>query len=98
MGAYARLYPKAHVHTLIFLGIFITTVSLPAYVMLGYWFVIQLLEGIPATAGNEGGVAFWAHVGGFIAGVLLVKPLHRPDFLRQHNAQQTIRTARHRFF
>ena len=98
MGGYARLYPKARVHTLIFLGIFITTVSLPAYVMLGYWFVLQLLGGIPAVDGGEGGVAFWAHVGGFVAGVLLVNLMSRPDYLADHRAQPAVRTAKHSLF
>ena len=98
MGGYAGLYPKARVHTLIFLGIFITTVSLPAYVMLGYWFVLQLLGGIPAVDGGESGVVFWAHVGGFAAGVLLVSPMHRSDYLADHRAQQAVRTAKHIFF
>ncbi len=73
MGAYARLYPKAKVYTLIFLGFFITTASIPAIFMLGYWFVIQLLGALPAlqSSGGGGGVAFWAHIGGFLAGLLL---------------------------
>jgi len=71
MGAYARLYPHARVYTLIFLGFFITTASIPAIIMLGYWFLIQLLSGIPALTSAGGGVAFWAHIGGFLCGVLL---------------------------
>ena len=71
MGAYGRLYPHARVHTLLFLGIIFTTVSMPAYVMLGYWFLLQLLSGIPSLSAVGGGVAFWAHVGGFAAGFLL---------------------------
>jgi len=72
MGGYARLYPHAKVHTFIALGIIFTTMSVPAYVMLGYWFLIQLLAGIPSLSGAGGGVAFWAHIGGFLAGVSLV--------------------------
>ena len=72
MGAYIRLYPHARVHTLLFLGIIFTTISLPAYVMLGYWFLLQLLSGIPSLSAVGGGVAFWAHVGGFLAGAALV--------------------------
>lgn len=72
MGGYARLYPHAKVHTLLILGFFITTVSMPAIVMLGYWFLIQLIAGIPSLNDTGGGVAFWAHVGGFVAGVGLV--------------------------
>src|SRR3989449_8827890 len=69
MGAYVLLYPRVRVHTLIVLGFFITTVTLPAYVMLGYWFLVQLVLGAAgALSHGEGGVAFWAHVGGFVAG------------------------------
>jgi membrane associated rhomboid family serine protease len=77
MGAYGRLYPHARVHTLLFFGFFITTVSLPAIAMLGYWFVFQLIAGLPSLSGAAGGVAFWAHVGGFACGFLLA-PLFRP--------------------
>ncbi|MBI1967669.1 MAG: rhomboid family intramembrane serine protease [Gemmatimonadetes bacterium] len=74
LGGYLLLYPRVRVHTLIFLGFFVTTVALPAYVMLGYWILLQLLGGLPALAGVEsGGVAFWAHIGGFVAGLGLVR-------------------------
>lgn len=97
MGGYVRLYPRAHVHTLVILGFFITTLSVPAFVMLGYWFLLQLLGGLPALAGTEGGIAFWAHIGGFLAGFLLVGPFHRPDYLAAHQAQPPRRTARRRW-
>jgi membrane associated rhomboid family serine protease len=74
MGAYALLYPKAPVHMLVFIGFYITRLVLPAYFMLGYWFLLQLLGALPATSGTTGGVAFWAHIGGFITGIVLVKP------------------------
>ena len=83
MGGYARLYPHAQIKTLIFLGIFFTTVSVPAIGMLGYWFFIQLAGGLPALHGAGGGVAFWAHIGGFLAGLLLVKAMSRPDYLAE---------------
>jgi membrane associated rhomboid family serine protease len=84
MGAYARLYPHARIQTFIFLGFYATTVAVPAIAMLGYWFFIQLASGIPALQGAGGGVAFWAHVGGFVAGLLLVGPMHRQDLLTEH--------------
>lgn len=84
MGAYARLYPHARVHTAIFLGFFFTTVEVPAIGMLGYWFFIQIAGGLPALQGAGGGIAFWAHIGGFLAGLLLVGPMHRPDYLAEH--------------
>src|SRR6185295_1996698 len=71
MGAYIVLYPRVRVHMLVILVIFVTRIVVPAYVMLGYWFLIQLIGG-GLTSGSEGGVAFWAHAGGFIAGALLI--------------------------
>ncbi|MBN1129905.1 MAG: rhomboid family intramembrane serine protease [Chitinispirillaceae bacterium] len=71
MGAYAVLYPNAGVHVLVFFGI-VTRIILPAWLMLGYWFLLQLVGAIPSVAGSGGGVAFWAHIGGFAAGVLLI--------------------------
>jgi len=67
MGAYFFLYPKAKVQTLVFF-IFITIVRLPAWIFLGIWFVMQLFEG---TFGAAQGVAIWAHVGGFLFGVVI---------------------------
>jgi membrane associated rhomboid family serine protease len=72
MGAYAILYPHARVHTLIFLGFYARMIIVPAWVMLGYWFVLQILSGLPSVGSDSGGVAFWAHVGGFAAGVVLI--------------------------
>jgi membrane associated rhomboid family serine protease len=71
MGAYVILFPTVRVHLWVFLGIFMTRTAVPAYVMLGYWFLLQLLGGM-AGATEGGGVAFAAHVGGFVAGALLV--------------------------
>ena len=76
MGAYAVLYPRAPVHMLVMLGFYITRIVVPAYLMLGYWFLLQVLGGIPSLQGAGGGVAFWAHIGGFAAGVALL-PLFR---------------------
>jgi len=95
MGAYARLYPRAQVHTLLFLGFFITTVALPAVFMLGYWFLIQLLQASVSGAAG-GGVAFWAHVGGFVAGVAGVGAFSRPERVASHRQGQPLRSARHR--
>jgi membrane associated rhomboid family serine protease len=68
MGAYASLYPRARVEMLIVLGFFVTRASVPAMVMLGYWFLLQILGGVPSLAAEGGGVAFWAHAGGFLSG------------------------------
>jgi len=75
MGAFLLLYPRARVVTLIFIIIFITTIELPAAIMLVYWFAIQLLSGLTSfgNINSTGGVAWFAHVGGFLAGILLLK-------------------------
>jgi len=90
MGAYVVLYPRVPVHMLIFLGFFITRIVVPAFLMLGYWFIIQLI-GIAAAAGTPGGgVAFGAHVGGFIAGVVLIFLFRRMDRVREKRTQRGI--------
>lgn len=85
MGAYLVLYPKVKVYTLVPLGFFITTYALPAWVMLLYWAVLQLLGGFGQ---GDGGVAFWAHVGGFFAGLVLVKFFSRRDLVARHSAHR----------
>lgn len=75
MGGYVRRFPHARIVTLLPLFIFFTTIELPAYVILLYWFAIQIFSGVgdSARAGvQEGGVAWWAHAGGFVTGALLV--------------------------
>jgi len=72
LGAYVMLYPRARVLTLIFLGCFIRLLYIPAGFILGFWFLLQLLNGSMAGRQAGGGVAFWAHIGGFVAGALLV--------------------------
>ena len=75
MGAFLLLYPKARVVTLVFIVIFITTIELPAAFMLIYWFAIQLLSGLGslASVSQAQGIAWFAHVGGFVAGLILVR-------------------------
>jgi membrane associated rhomboid family serine protease len=80
MGAYMVKFPESRIRTLIFF-IFITFVDIPAWVMLIYWFAIQFLNGVGTvgtSAASQGGTAFLAHVGGFLAGILLVN-LMRPQ-------------------
>ena len=74
LGGYALLYPRARVVTLIFIVFFITVITLPALLVLGLWFLLQLLDASsqPLTGG---GVAYFAHIGGFIFGLLTVKLL-----------------------
>lgn len=86
LGAYLVLFPKVRVHTLVFLGFFVTTAALPAWVMLVFWFVIQLLGGLPALgAMQQGGVAFFAHVGGFLAGMALFVLFLSREFRRRRS-------------
>jgi membrane associated rhomboid family serine protease len=71
LGAYAILFPRAPVHMLVFLGFFITRIVVPAFLMLGYWFLLQFFGGL-YSRGSGAGVAFWAHIGGFVTGIALV--------------------------
>jgi membrane associated rhomboid family serine protease len=84
MGAYVFLYPRVHVHLLLILGFYVTTVAVPAIFMLGYWFVLQLLGGVSSLGVQGGGVAFWAHVGGFAAGVALIPLFRDRELLARH--------------
>jgi membrane associated rhomboid family serine protease len=86
MGAYAVLYPRAPVHMLIFLGFFVTRAIVPAALMLGYWILLQLLGAIPKVGGATGGVAFWAHIGGFAAGIILIFIFRNPQRVASHRA------------
>jgi membrane associated rhomboid family serine protease len=73
LGAYLLLYPRARVLTLIILGWFIRLIYIPAAFVLGLWFLLQLLSGSMSGGQDAGGVAFWAHIGGFAAGLILVR-------------------------
>jgi membrane associated rhomboid family serine protease len=76
MGGYFLLFPSARVLTVLPLFFYFTFLWLPAWLVLGYWFVAQFLSGAATaiTASQQsGGIAFWAHVGGFVAGVVLIK-------------------------
>ena len=71
LGAYLVLYPWARVHALVFIFFFVTTIMIPAWVLLGFWFLLQAMNTLPALGGaTGGGVAYLAHVGGFVAGWL----------------------------
>jgi membrane associated rhomboid family serine protease len=72
MGGYIVLYPRVRVHMIVFLFVFITRIVVPAYMMLGYWFLLQLLSSVPRISSATGGVAFLAHAAGFVAGMVLV--------------------------
>ena len=71
LGAYAVLYPRANVHVFVWIVIFFRIVNVPAWMLLGLWFAMQLVSGLEQGRGSPG-VAFWAHVGGFVTGMILV--------------------------
>ena len=76
MGAYLLTFPRANIRTLVFVLVFVTTADLPAWLLLVYWFLIQLSSGygsIAHTQVTDTGIAWFAHIGGFLAGMLLVK-------------------------
>jgi membrane associated rhomboid family serine protease len=73
MGAYLLMFPKAKVDVLIILIVFIRIIPIPAWIMLGLWFAMQLFNSIGSDA-MAGGVAYWAHAGGFVIGAVLVLP------------------------
>ncbi|WP_283638534.1 rhomboid family intramembrane serine protease [Marinovum algicola] len=74
MGGYLLLYPRAKVDILLIFIVFFKVLPLPAWIMLGLWFGMQLFGGF-STPGDGGGVAYWAHAGGFVAGIVLCLPL-----------------------
>lgn len=88
MGAYLLLYPRVRVKMLFIFIVFFRVFRIPAWIVLVYWFALQILEGLPQLApGPEvtGGTAVWAHVGGFVAGVLLVKLFENRKLVRRRS-------------
>jgi membrane associated rhomboid family serine protease len=76
LGGYLLLYPRARVLTVVFIIFFVTLIEIPALIMLGIWFVLQFLPAIGQVgtdAVSGGGVAYWAHVGGFAFGLVAIK-------------------------
>lgn len=93
LGGYALLYPKARVTTLVIIIVFITVIQLPALLVLALWFLLQLLyasaELSQPLSGEGGGVAYFAHMGGFVAGLALIKLFANrvhADYERAHRA------------
>jgi membrane associated rhomboid family serine protease len=77
LGAYLILFPNARIRALVPLGIVLSTFQIPALLMIGFWFVQQFFLGIMSlntVAAQAGGVGFWAHIGGFVAGIILILP------------------------
>ncbi len=83
LGAYVVSYPFARVQTLVPIFIFIQVIEIPALIVLGFWFVMQFFNGTASLAAtnvrDSGGVAWWAHVGGFVIGILLIGLFPRRD-------------------
>ena len=82
LGAYLLMFPSARILTLVPLGFFWDTIEIPAFIFLGLWFLLQWFQGLTTIGqvADVGGVAFWAHIGGFISGMLgivLLRPRRR---------------------
>jgi membrane associated rhomboid family serine protease len=86
MGGYLLLYPFARVVTLFFFFFFVQIVEIPALFFLGFWFAFQFFSGSLSLTGEGAGVAWWAHIGGFLCGALLIFPLlkQRKQISRYH--------------
>ena len=93
MGGYVVLYPRNRVYALLPLGFYVTTIVVPAWTMIGYWALVQLFSGV-VSLGAQGqageGIAFWAHVGGLVAGMVLVRLFAREEYIEEHRAQQWV--------
>lgn len=100
MGGYLLLFPKAKVDILIILIVFFRVIAVPAWLMLGLWFGLQLFNGVGADPTN-GGVAYWAHAGGFIIGMALTFPLFLrlggPRFWNRNHGRPPHPDAKYRF-
>jgi membrane associated rhomboid family serine protease len=90
MGAYLVLFPRVRVRMLFWFIIILKVIPIPAWAVLLYWFGLQLLSGLPQLVAPNpeiaGGVAVWAHVGGFVAGVLLIKLFENPELVQRRHA------------
>jgi membrane associated rhomboid family serine protease len=100
MGGYLLMFPRARIDILIFLIVIVRILPVPAWMMLGLWFAMQIAGGSTADAAT-GGVAYWAHAGGFVAGIALMLPHWRrqggTDFWRRTHGAPAHPPARYRF-
>jgi membrane associated rhomboid family serine protease len=102
LGAYLVLYPRVRVNMLFWFLIFFRVFAIPAWMVLIYWFALQVLSGLPQLSSVRpdvsSGVAVWAHIGGFVAGMLLIKVFEQPAMVARRNAsreqQRLIRLGR----
>jgi membrane associated rhomboid family serine protease len=88
MGAYIVLFPHGRIRAIVVFGVIGQVILVPAWIMIGIWFLLQLFSGFMSlgVGGDGGGVAFWAHVGGFIAGAILVFLFRDRDAVARQNA------------
>jgi membrane associated rhomboid family serine protease len=95
LGGYLVLYPRVRVRVLFILFIFIQIISVPAYLVLLLWIGYQIILGLPqltaVSPDVSAGVAVWAHIGGFAAGLLLIKLFARRDYVEEHRAAHATR-------
>jgi membrane associated rhomboid family serine protease len=86
LGAYIVLFPRARITSLVFLGIVYQLLDVPAVIMLGYWFALQLIDGLASLGGGnaQGGVAFFAHIGGFVGGLAVGTLLRATGYDHHH--------------
>ncbi|MDB4889379.1 MAG: family peptidase [Gemmatimonadetes bacterium] len=98
MGAYLLLYPRVRVRMLFIFIIFFKVIPIPAWLVLLWWFFVQVLTGLPelssVRADVSSGVAVWAHIGGFLAGVLLIKLFVSPSLTAKRAALMAMERAR----
>ncbi|MBA4348992.1 MAG: rhomboid family intramembrane serine protease [Thermodesulfovibrio sp.] len=73
LGAYMLLFPRARVYTLLFFGFFWQIVRIPSIIIIGFWAVLQLISGMASKSLHQGGIAWFAHIGGFLTGLLTIK-------------------------
>jgi membrane associated rhomboid family serine protease len=90
LGAYLIVYPRANVHCFVWIIIFFWIVTVPAWILLGVWFVMQLLSGLSSGGARDVGVAFWAHVGGFGTGVFLMLLLRPRSVILLHSPKTPV--------
>lgn len=86
LGAYILMFPRAKVYTLIFLGFFVQVIRLPAYFVIGFWIVIQFINGMVSKGiADQGGVAWFAHIGGFLFGLVIIMLFFRDKGRRRYS-------------
>jgi len=84
LGGYILLYPRAGVWTFVFFGFFVRMLKVPAFFLLGFWILVQLVSGAASLSQTDGGIAWFAHIGGFFAGLALVKLFQKRPPVRSY--------------